>query len=107
MCLFIFLEYLYYLQLIKVGLKSPSRKGHCLLTLLFIWASTGHTLHPFIMMKLECHGWETSCGLSTGFCSKSRKSGYISSSLAPSRTNSIAIQVLNKHALGVLSTYGG
>lgn len=47
MCLFIFLEYLYYLQLIKVGLKSPSRKGHCLLTLLFIWESTGYTLHPW------------------------------------------------------------
>lgn len=58
------------------------------------------------MMKLDYHGWETSCRLGKGFCSRSQKLGYISFSLAPNRTNSIAIQVLNKQVLGVLSIYG-
>lgn len=41
-----------------------------------------------------------------GFCSNLQTSSYISSSPTPNGANSIAIQVLNKHMLGVLLTSG-
>lgn len=101
---------IFVLQLIKAGLKNPSRKGCCLLILLFIWAPIGHTLHPLQPLRHDEAGlpWlgdqlQTRHGL---LCSRSQKLGYISFSLAPNRTNSIAIQVLNKQVLGVLSIYG-
>lgn len=75
-CLFIFLEYLYYLQLIKVGLKNPSRNGCCLLTLLFVRALTGHTPHPAPLtappftVELGDHAGRAAANSALGFCSR-------------------------------------